>query len=113
MMFNLTDLAKKSVDYATTFSLNFGGEVGTEHLLYGLLCVDCNAQKLLNKYNVKRKEKKESKTLSVNNETNALHNEKIHVISKTLFECLLLLLCKNIKQHFISMQCNKMLRLRR
>ena len=52
MMFNLTDLAKKSVDYATNISLEFGGEVGTEHLLYGLLCVDCNAKKLLNKFGV-------------------------------------------------------------
>ncbi len=52
MMFNLTDLAKKSVDIATTISLDYGGDVGTEHLLYGLLSVDCNAQKLLKKFGV-------------------------------------------------------------
>ena len=52
MMFNLTDLAKKSVDFATVLSMSYGGEVGTEDLLYGLLKVDCNAQKLLNKYNI-------------------------------------------------------------
>lgn len=52
MMFNLTDLAKKSVDIASTNSLEYGGDVGTEHLLFGLLSVDCNAQKLLNKFNV-------------------------------------------------------------
>ena len=52
MMFNLTDLAKKSVDVATTISLDYGGDVGTEHLLYGLLSVDCNAQKLLKKFGV-------------------------------------------------------------
>jgi len=52
MMFNLTDLAKKSVDNACTLSLEFGGDVGTEHLLFGLLAVDCNAKKLLNKFNV-------------------------------------------------------------
>lgn len=52
MMFNLTDLAKKSVDIATTISLDYGGDVGTEHLLYGILSVDCNAQKLLKKFGV-------------------------------------------------------------
>lgn len=52
MMFNLTDLAKKCVDIACEQSLNYGGDVGTENLLYGLLCVDCNAKKLLNKVNV-------------------------------------------------------------
>jgi len=59
MMFNLTDLAKKSVDFATSISLEFGGEVGTEHLLYGLLCVDCNAKKLLNKHGVTEENFKE------------------------------------------------------
>lgn len=52
MMFNLTDLAKKSVDNACTLAVDFGGDVGTEHLLYGLLTVDCNAKKLLNKFNI-------------------------------------------------------------
>lgn len=52
MMYNLTDLAKKSVDIATTLSLDYGGDVGTEHLLFGLMSVDCNSQKLLNKFGV-------------------------------------------------------------
>jgi len=52
MMFNLTDLAKKCVDIASEQSLNFGGDVGTENLLFGILNVDCNAKRLLNKFGV-------------------------------------------------------------
>lgn len=52
MMFNLTDLAKKCVDIASEQSLNFGGVVGTENLLYGLINVDCNSKKILNKFGV-------------------------------------------------------------
>ncbi len=52
MIYNLTDLANKSIQYAQKIAKTFGTQIGTEHLLYGLTKVDCQANKLLKSYGV-------------------------------------------------------------
>lgn len=52
MIYNLTDLANKSIQYAQQMAKNYGVQIGTEHILYGLTKVDCQANKLLKSYNV-------------------------------------------------------------
>ncbi len=50
MIYNLTDLANKSIQYAQSCARKYGNQIGTEHLLYGLTKVDCQANKLLKSY---------------------------------------------------------------
>ena len=50
MIYNLTDLANKSIQYAQSCARKYGNQIGTEHLLYGLTKVDCQANKLLKNY---------------------------------------------------------------
>ncbi|MBQ7880586.1 MAG: ATP-dependent Clp protease ATP-binding subunit [Clostridia bacterium] len=52
MIYNLTDLANKSIQYAQITARKYGNPIGTEHLLYGLTKVDCQASKLLKSYKV-------------------------------------------------------------
>ncbi len=52
MIYNLTDLANKSIQQARQIAHSYGNPVGTEHLLYGLTKVDCQACKLLKSYKV-------------------------------------------------------------
>lgn len=50
MIYNLTDLANKTIQYAQSCARKYGNQIGTEHLLYGLTKVDCQANKLLKSY---------------------------------------------------------------
>lgn len=52
MVYNLTDLANKSVQHAQLIARRYGNPIGTEHILYGLTKVDCQASKLLKSYKV-------------------------------------------------------------
>ncbi len=52
MIYNLTDLANRSIQYAQAAARKYGNPIGTEHLLYGLTKVDCQACKLLKSYKV-------------------------------------------------------------
>lgn len=52
MIYNLTELANKSIQYAQQIAKKYGNQIGTEHLLYGLTKVDCQANKLLKSYKV-------------------------------------------------------------
>jgi ATP-dependent Clp protease ATP-binding subunit ClpC len=52
MIYNLTDLANKSIQYAQNIARKYGNPIGTEHLLYGLTKVDCKASRLLKSYKV-------------------------------------------------------------
>lgn len=53
MVYNLTDLANKAVKNASNCALGFGGQVGTEFVLYGIASVkESKASKLLASYNV-------------------------------------------------------------
>ena len=51
-MYNLTDLANKVIQTASQFASQYGGEVGTEHILYALTKVDSKSKKLLKAYRV-------------------------------------------------------------
>ncbi len=50
MIYNLTDLANRSIQYAQSIARKYGNPIGTEHILYGLTKVDCQANKLLKSY---------------------------------------------------------------
>lgn len=52
MIYNLTDLANKCVQQAQNIAKKLGNPIGTEHILYALTKVDCQANKLLKSYNV-------------------------------------------------------------
>ena len=52
MIYNLTDLANKSIQHAQKLANTYGTQIGTEHLLYGLTKVDCQANKVLKSYGV-------------------------------------------------------------
>lgn len=52
MIYNLTDLANRCVQQAQNIAKKYGNPIGTEHVLYALTKVDCQANKLLKSYNV-------------------------------------------------------------
>ncbi len=52
MIYNLTDLANKSIQYAQIVARKYGNQIGTEHILYGITKVDCQASKLLKGYKI-------------------------------------------------------------
>lgn len=53
MVYNLTDLANKAVQNASNCAIKFGGQVGTEHILYGIATTtESKAHKLLQNYGV-------------------------------------------------------------
>ena len=45
-MYNLTDLANKTIQVASQFATNYTNEVGTEHILYALSKVESKSKKL-------------------------------------------------------------------
>ncbi len=49
-MYNLTDLANKTIQVASQFASNYGNEVGTEHILYALTKVESKSKKFLQAY---------------------------------------------------------------
>lgn len=52
MIYNLTDLANRCVQQAQNIAKKYSNPIGTEHILYALTKVDCQANKLLKSYNV-------------------------------------------------------------
>lgn len=52
MIYNLTDLANRCVQQAQNIAKKYSNPIGTEHVLYALTKVDCQANKLLKSYNV-------------------------------------------------------------
>lgn len=52
MIYNLTDLANRAIQYSQSVARKYGNQIGTEHILYGLTKVDCQASKLLKTYKV-------------------------------------------------------------
>lgn len=52
MIYNLTDLANRSIQYAQMVARKYGNPIGSEHILYGLTKVDCQASKVLKVYKV-------------------------------------------------------------
>ena len=52
MIYNLTDLANRAVQYAQIVASKYGNPIGTEHMLYGLTKVDCQASKVLKAYKI-------------------------------------------------------------
>ena len=52
MIYNLTDLANKAIQYAQIVARKYGNPIGTEHMLYGLTKVDCQASKVLKAYKI-------------------------------------------------------------
>ena len=51
-MYNLTDLANKTIQVASQFATNYTNEVGTEHILYALSKVESKSKKLLQAHRV-------------------------------------------------------------
>ncbi len=51
-MYNLTDLANKTIQVASQIASNYGSTVGTEHILCALTKVECKSKKLLKAYHV-------------------------------------------------------------
>ncbi len=51
-MYNLTDLANKTIQVASQIASNYGSTVGTEHILYALTKVESKSKKLLKAYHV-------------------------------------------------------------
>ena len=52
MIYNLTDLANKAIQYAQMVARKYGNPIGSEHILYGITKVDCQASKVLKVYKV-------------------------------------------------------------
>lgn len=52
MIYNLTDLANRAIQHAQIVARKYANQIGTEHILYGLTKVDCQASKLLKSYKV-------------------------------------------------------------
>ena len=52
MIYNLTDLANKAIQQAQIIARKYGNPIGTEHILYGITKVDCQASKVLKVYKV-------------------------------------------------------------
>ena len=52
MIYNLTDLANRAIQYAQMVARKYGNPIGSEHILYGITKVDCQASKILKVYKV-------------------------------------------------------------